>query len=374
MSDQKVPQAPDYSPIINAYNAIAQHASTQGQAAYDWAKDQVANNKNLIDDVNSGNLLNQDTFGTAARDFLNKGAEAIGEGTDYLRNERDRYTNPTYIQNDMGASEANVGQAFDAARNSHIQELESYGVNPGATRFQGLDVGVRTQEAAAKAAAGTTAARQDQQLADTANDKLLGQGNTDVNSSNTTAGTSTNAGGAAVNNNLAGTASGANVLGTDLAWTGANANALGGASSTMNTGFQNQADSDKIANSSSSGLGSLAGLGLSTLGKGGAFGEGGALAGTLALARGGAIPDGYEGGAIPPQASPSGGAVTDDVPAQAPGVPNIRLNGGEQIIPKDVAGWLGEKFFQDLIMKSRKAMGPAVGGPTAGQQPQPAVG
>jgi hypothetical protein len=366
MSDQKVPTAPDYSPLVNAYNAIAQHATTQGNAAYDWAKGQVANNSNLIDQVNSGNLDTQSTFGQAAKDQLASGTAAQNDATGYLRNERDRYKDPSYVANDMGASEANVGQAFDAARNSSIQELESYGVNPSATRFAGLDAGVRTQRAAAQAAAGTTAARQDQQLADTTNDKLLNQGNTQVGQSTNLSATGTGAGQGAVGNRLSGTASGANVLGTDLAWTGANSNALGGAVGAQNTGFSNQAESDKISNSSSSGIGSLLGAGASMLGKGGALAEGGALSSVIPaamamFAEGGVIPDAADGGAIPMQASPSGGAVTDDVPASAPGVPNIRLNGGEMIIPRDVSQWVGEKFFQDLINKTRKAMGPAVG-------------
>lgn len=353
MSDQKVPQAPDYSPIINAYNSISQHANMMGDQAMAWAKDQVANNKSLIDAVNKGNLDTSSAFGAGGKDALGRSASDISDATGYLRNERDKYTDPTRVASDMGASEANVGQAFDAARNNSIQELESYGVNPGATRFAGLDYGVRTQRAAAQAAAGTTAARTDEQLANTANDKILAQGNTDATNAVNLQGTGTNAGNSAVQNNLAGTASGANVLGTDLAWTGQNASALGGASSTMNTSFQNTADSDKIANSSSSGIGSLLGTGT-------------AIGAKLLLAKGGAIPDAANGGEIPPSASPSGGAVTDDVPAQAPGVPNIRLNGGEQIVPKDVSKWLGDKFFQDLIMKSRKAMQAGTAQPAVG--------
>lgn len=357
MSDQKVPASPDYSPIVNAYNAIANYSTERGDEAYSWAKDQVANNKDLINQINAGNLDTQSTFGEAAKDQLSSGTATQREATDYLRSERDRYRDPSYVANDMGAAQANVGQAFDAARNSSIRELESYGVNPAATRFAGLDTAVRTQRAAAQAAAGTTAARQDQALADSANDKLLNQGNTAVGQSAGLSATGTSAGQGAVQNNLAGTASGANVLGTDLAWTGTRANALGGASSTMNTQFNNQAKSDEMSNSSSSGWGSALGLGASL------------ASSFMTFAEGGAIPDAEEGGEIPPQASPSGGAVTDDVPASAPGVPNIRLNGGEFIIPKDVSSWMGEKFFQDMITKARKAMGPAVGGPPGGQPP-----
>jgi hypothetical protein len=54
---------------------------------------------------------------------------------------------------------------------------------------------------------------------------------------------------------------------------------------------------------------------------------------------------------VPPEASPSGGAETDDVHAL--------LNEGEFVVPKDVASWLGEKFLQNMINKARtEAAGP----------------
>ena len=63
-------------------------------------------------------------------------------------------------------------------------------------------------------------------------------------------------------------------------------------------------------------------------------------------------------GAVPAGASPTGGQAIDDVPA--------RLTVGEFIVPKDVVSWNGEKFFQDLIAKSRKAK--------EGAQAKPEVG
>ncbi len=384
MSDQQVPSAPDYSPMINSYNSIAGNAQQQGQDALTWAKGQVANNQNLVDHISKGLLDLQGQFTDAAGKTLANAQGLQNDATDYLKSQRARFTDPNYVSNDMGAAEANVGQAADAARNSNIQQLESYGVNPGATRFGALDIGTRMQEAAAKASAGTQAARNDQTLADNANAAILGQGNTLAGQANQNAGTATGAGTAATSGNLAQTASGANVLGTDLAWTGAQTGALGGATNAQNTGFNNQAQADQIANSSSSGLGSLLGVGASMLGKGGAFASGGALA---FLEEGGRVPGaGNPGGAIPDSVSPSGGAVTDDIPATAPGAPPIRLNGGEFVIPRDVVAWEGERNLQALIQKARAGMekggnaraqqkqaGPAVGGPAVGG-PGPAVG
>jgi hypothetical protein len=53
------------------------------------------------------------------------------------------------------------------------------------------------------------------------------------------------------------------------------------------------------------------------------------------------------GGKVPLSASPSQGQQTDDVSA--------RLNAGEFVVPKDVAAWKGQEFFQKLIEQSRKA-------------------
>ena len=77
------------------------------------------------------------------------------------------------------------------------------------------------------------------------------------------------------------------------------------------------------------------------------------------------------GGRVPPQMSPSGGRQVDDVPAMSPGGP-ARLNADEFVIPRDVALWKGQEFFQKMIDQSRKARmtAPAPGGqPMQPQQP-----
>lgn len=74
-------------------------------------------------------------------------------------------------------------------------------------------------------------------------------------------------------------------------------------------------------------------------------------------AEGGAVGLPTTGGMVPQSASPSMGQQTDDVPAS--------LNAGEFVIPKDVAYWKGQEFFQNLIEKSRQALSgaPAKGKP-----------
>lgn len=74
------------------------------------------------------------------------------------------------------------------------------------------------------------------------------------------------------------------------------------------------------------------------------------------------------GGMVPRQASPSMGQKTDDVPAN--------LNANEFVIPRDVALWKGQEFFQKLISDSRKTRltaSPAQGTPPQPGKPNPAM-
>lgn len=83
--------------------------------------------------------------------------------------------------------------------------------------------------------------------------------------------------------------------------------------------------------------------------------------GSLFGEQGGVIPEPHQlfqdgGTAIPVEASPSGGAIPDDVPAEIDGQAPAQLNAGEFIVPQDVVKWLGEKGMQQVILKARKEM------------------
>jgi len=380
MSDQETPPAPDYSPYLTAFQDIAAAAKTHGDEALKWAQDQVASNKDLLDQVNKGLLDVQTTFTDAAKQRLQQSGDTITKGLTNLEAQYEKYTDPARKAASMGAAEAGAAQANEAARKSSMAELESYGLNPGSVRYAGLDAGVRLQDAASRVGAGNIAARTDDALADQTNQQILAEGNALAGQSNANAATGAGAGTGAVGGANSTTATGGGVLGTGLQWTGADTNAVQGGVGATNTGFSNTAKSAEISNSSSSGLGSLLGIGASMLGKGGALASGGALA---FLEDGGAVDDvDSGGGAVPVEMSPSGGAAIDDVDAVSPGGP-AKLNAGEFVMPDDATKWYGEKFFQNLILKARKEKGeaqakpenrPAVGGPAPADpafQPRP---
>ena len=76
------------------------------------------------------------------------------------------------------------------------------------------------------------------------------------------------------------------------------------------------------------------------------------------------------GGQVPQQLSPSGGRKVDDIPARGPGNSPMHLNANEFVIPRDVAMWKGQEFFQKLINDSRKANATTPAHPSQGGQGQ----
>lgn len=332
MSENDVPAAPDYSPIIQAQTQIANTAQQHSSEILKWAREQFANNKQFADDVKNGLIRSRDEAQEASTTDRAASGALLEPGEQRLLDNLNKYTDPARKAADMGAAQAQVAQNFGAARDNATRELESYGINPASVRYGALDLGLRTQQAAAAASAGNVASRTDDALADQALDKVITQGNNRVTQANQNAATANAAGTGATATDLAVTASGANTQNAALPWLNTAAGAYGGAGNTMNTQYGNQSKQFENEKSNSSGIGSLLGglAGLSTNSVGGSL--------LMAL---------EEGGAIPMEASPSRGAITDDIPA--------KVNAGEFIVPRDVALWKGEEFFQKLIEQSRKS-------------------
>lgn len=74
-----------------------------------------------------------------------------------LKADAEEYGSEANKEFKAGQAQASVGQAFEASRENAMGVLESRGINPAATRYAAMDYGIRTAEAAAKAAAGTKA-------------------------------------------------------------------------------------------------------------------------------------------------------------------------------------------------------------------------
>lgn len=356
MSSQKAPPPPNYAPIAAAASEqtalsreIAQEQLAISREHLAWAKETYTQDNALTDRIVEDFLrVSATNEATAAKDRA-RYEDIYQPLEDSLAEEAADYSSPERREMEMGRAVAGVDQQFEAARQAAIRNLEGFGINPGSTRYAALDIGVRAQAAAAKAAAANQAGQAVDATGRALRSEAINVGRGYPGQIAGQYGTALQAGNSSGALNLNTTASGANTMGTGAQWgglsnqsSGVGVSALGAWGNTLNTGYQNQMAQFKANQEASSGWGSalglVAGAGLGFMGLPTAS-VGGKL---LGFNEGGAVE--VDGGAVPSQVSPSGGKAVDDVPA--------RVSVGEFIVPTDVVNWYGQKHFYKLIEKA----------------------
>lgn len=344
-SKSSPPPPPNYGPLIAAAQQMSDKQYALQTQMFDWAKQAYADNKVISDQV-AQQMLQAQRFNqaNAEEDRIRWESQFRPLEDELIRRAQD-YASPERREMEMGRAQAAVAQQFGAARNAATQRLESFGIDPSATRYAALDIGYRAQQAAAAAAAGNQAGYATEAMGN----QLLAQGiqlgRQSIGQGLGMQSIANQAGSGAVNTSLATTASGASSMGTPVQYAGLGNQSLGMAGNFTNMGYQNALAGYRAENEADSGWGSALGLVGGLIGSAKTAG-GAAGLGIFGFEEGGAVPQ-TPGGAIPMGASPSAGKAVDDVPA--------RLTAGEFVVPKDVAAWKGEEFFQKLIEQSRKA-------------------
>lgn len=341
------PEAPDYGPVAAASEASAKYSYEIAKEQLAWAKQTYADNKAVGDEVIDfalGQMDKQSAWADADRKRYEDIYQPLEEqaalrAQDYATPERQEY--------EAGKAEADVAAQFAQARQTAQDRLEAFGVDPSQTRGGALDLQSRIAEAAAQASAGNQARHRTEQYADQLTANVINTGKGYPQQVLAAAGQAGQSGNQATNTGLATTASGANTMGTGYQWQGMGNQGLGMWGQMLNAGFQNKLASWQANQESSSGWGDILGIGASFAGK---------AMGVPGFDEGGAIPE-EEGMYLPPELSPSGGAIEDDIPAEIEGGRPAKLNAGEFVMPKDVVSWMGEKGMQQFILKARKEMG-----------------
>jgi len=329
------PAPPDYSELAAVSKEQAELSYKLGQDQLAWAKEQYGKDSAITSKVVDQFLSDmQDTSANAQKDRARY--EQIFQPLEQdLAKEATDYATPERRDLEVGRAQSNVGQQFTQAREQAKSELEGYGINPSSTRFAALDVGMRANEAAAKAAAGNQASENVDATQRALRSEAINVGKGYPGTIAQSYATSLGQGNSAGNQTNAGTMTGAQTMGTAPQYMAAGNQAVNTWGNVLNTGYQNQLSAWQANQQASSGWGSALGL------------IGGIA--TSFLADGGVAPTPEEAqGAVPVAASPTGGRAIDDVPA--------RLTPGEFVAPKDVVAWKGEEFFQKLIKKSREDM------------------
>lgn len=368
----KAPAAPDFGPLVAASQKAADYSyelSTKQQA---WAEKVYADNKVVGDkviDFALGQMDKQAAWADADRKRYEDIYQPLEEQAALRAQD---YASPERQEQEAGKAEADVAAQFNQARQAASDRLEQFGVDPSQTRSGALDLGTRVAEAAAQASAGNQARFRTEQYGDQLMANVINTGKGYPQQVLGASGQAGQSGNQATNTGLATTASGAQTMGTGGSWQGMGNQALGMAGQMLNAGYQNQLAEYNAKQSGSSGWGAAAGMVASFL--------------PMLAESGGAIPDDTQlfqdgGGPVPIEASPSQGAIPDDIPAEiGDGGAPARLNAGEFVFPKDVMKWRGEQWAQKEIIKARKEMGnsdqaPAQPeqGPPPGQQGQPPI-
>lgn len=283
----------------------------------------------------------------------------------------DDYASDRRLGEERGRQVADVAGQFDAARRNALQRLEGYGVDPSVARNSALDIGVRTQEAAAKAAAANNVER-DRELTSL---ELQRQG---VQRGDVTAqralqggvagGNLATAGMGAVNQTAA---TAGNLRQGAVPYAAIGQQGIQGAANIENQGYQNELQAYDAESQRNAGM--LQGIGqvgaiaaapftggaslaaLPAMGGEDKGGVGGGKGGRpISYADGGDVEaefiPGPKSRALPFAADGDvdtgmgdGSGVDDNVPAM--------LSDGEYVIPADVVRKKGEEFFDKLVAK-----------------------
>lgn len=336
-----------------------------GREQLDWARTQYANDSQIVGRVVDAAMERAEINDAAADRDRARYEEIFQPIENQLAQEAADFSTPDRMRMEAERAQSTVAQNFEGQRRAAIQNLESFGVDPSATRYMALDAGSRVAEAAAKAGAGNQSRAQTEAVGRALRSEAINVGKGYPGQIAGTYATALQSGNQAGNTQLAGTASGAGSMGTGPQWMGAGNTSLNTWGNTLNMGYNNALSAAEFNSQQSSGIGGLLGAGLGAIGNAGglaAFFEEGGMA---SMPPDRAIPVG-SGGGVPAISSPSGGRAIDDVPA--------RLTPGEFVVPNDVVSWKGEEFFQRLIESSRKAKPEAVAQPDfAPAAPQPAT-
>jgi hypothetical protein len=268
----------------------------------------------------------------------------------------------------MGAAQATTAQGIQAGLNQTKQNLQSYGIDPSSGTYGELEASNNAAQGASEAGAG----QQARQATEATGRSLLassiantqqssGMAVNATNAADTGYAGATNAQDAAVNTGVSAYNSADNYfntaaqiklppVGNASQSTNQSANqstnqAVSVTNPTKPTNPTNPTNSGSYTNPNNSGSYSTPSQGGGATSQTGEYSSGGAIAPHPAATK--PLPDATTGGHVPYEVSPSHGHITDDVHAN--------LNAGEFVIPRDVTGYMGQKFFQDVIKKARAA-------------------
>lgn len=224
-----------------------------------WAKEQYADNKAFADEV-KGVFADDMKFNseTARKDraryeqyYQPLENDLVADAQSYATDERKAL--------ERGRNMGVVAQQFDTAGEAAKRQLESFGIDPSATRYAALDLGVKTQKAAAMAASANQSDVMVDDRARALRSEAINTGKGYPGQIAGQFGSSTSGGSAGVGAQNSTYSAAAPALGNPAAFGGLQNQAIGQWGNTLNNQYQNQIAQFNANNSQSSGIGSAVG-------------------------------------------------------------------------------------------------------------------
>jgi hypothetical protein len=343
--------APDFTWANSQWGELLNTAKTNMGTALKWAQDHGTTLDEALKQIQPQTLQAGADAMATGQNLYKKYEDLYGPMAEQQAKYAQNYASPERIAQAQAQAGAGVSDAFKAAGDAANRDLERYGVDPSVGRGGALDLGVKLKEATAKAGAMDNARRATETTGQGLINQALGTGNQMAGVAQGATSTGAQTGATGIGEGTSTVSAQSPMLGNSLGWFGGANQSLGGFVNTTQAGFQDASKNADVRNQAaqaeSAGWGKLAGTALSTAmmfaADGGmipSFSDGGDTAGGA-----GGAPS--PGSAVPLSASPSRGAVEDDVSA--------RVQPNEFIMPKDVMLWKGEEWAQKEIMKARAA-------------------
>ena len=331
------PPPPDLSGAVAASEEIAAMQQQTAKEQLQWARDQDTMNRETLSRVLDIQLPAMGASAQAAVKDRARYETLFQPLEENLVKEFQDYATPERQMMERGKAIADVSTAFDSQRRNALQRLESYGVDPSQTRNAALDVGVRTQQAAAQAAAASGAGRRVEDVGRALRAEAINIGKGLPSQVAGSYGTALNAGNSAVSGGAQTTGAGAGAAQSSLGFSGQALQGYQQSAGIQNMGYQNQMQGWQAGQDQKMGY-----INAATQ-----------IAGMAMMADGGQPPNqaipfvrpgmAPKAGIVPQMGMGDGSGIDDTVPAM--------VSEGEYVIPADVVRRKGEEFFDKLVEK-----------------------
>lgn len=239
-SKASAPAAPNYQPVAQASVDAANIQAQTSRDQLDWAKQQYATqapitNAYVQSQIDQSNQ--QQKIAGQAQDRYTSIYQPVED--QFVKTATD-WNSPQRSDQQAGAAIADVSSAMNASRNNALSNLESYGIDPSQTRYGALDLGMRVQEAAGQAAAGTQSRQNTEATGLALQGEAINIGKGYPGQVAQSYAGATSAGQAGISSALNTMSTGSSMMGSPTQWAGAANQSAGQATSALNTGFNNQ--------------------------------------------------------------------------------------------------------------------------------------